>query len=427
MVTLKATANDPPEEVLRAAVQATALRNLFVATRGAHWAQLVPLIAIVLVAHGRVPNTTLVVWSAVVMAALVVRFLYLGYMLRRPEFPEPVASVLLSFCVSAAAFATVFAAGFLILVPSLDDYRRALLLVIFAGMCAGASVTMSGQARAYYSFTLPLLLPPAAYSAWLSVVSGGTAASVAETFILVSYLGLMVFVHTRASAASRKSLTLQMEKSALADALKSANANLERDRDNFRQSALTDGLTGIPNRRQFDEVVADEWRRGARGSSPLGCLLLDIDHFKLFNDRYGHDAGDECLVRVAQAIAEVARRGGDHAARYGGEEFVVILPATDIDGVAFVGEKIRQRVESLGIEHADSALAVITVSVGAASVRPDMGSSPGVLVKRADKALYRAKEEGRNRVVLDELVEDPTITALVEPGLVSESSSVLSR
>jgi diguanylate cyclase (GGDEF)-like protein len=184
-----------------------------------------------------------------------------------------------------------------------------------------------------------------------------------------------------------------------------------------RLSAL-DTLTGIANRRRFDDVLRQEWKRAAREKACLSLLFCDIDHFKRFNDTYGHQAGDDCLVRVAQAVEDTLNRPADLAARYGGEEFVGLLVDTETEGARLLGERVRARVESLDIEHSSSDVAdVLTVSVGLASTVPTSGMRPEDLVDLADQALYAAKQEGRNRVV----------RSGVKPGAGSKPASTKAR
>ncbi len=164
--------------------------------------------------------------------------------------------------------------------------------------------------------------------------------------------------------------------------------------------AATDGLTGIANRRHFDDELVMEWRRAARSSKPLAVMLLDVDHFKRFNDLYGHPAGDDCLRSVASAIAATIRRPGDRAARYGGEEFAAILPSTDLAGARDVAERVRAAIQALAIRHEGSEAGVVTGSIGVAAVVPGAKAAPEIsaLLGTADAALYEAKREGRNRV-----------------------------
>ena len=167
--------------------------------------------------------------------------------------------------------------------------------------------------------------------------------------------------------------------------------------------AAKDALTGLANRRTFDDTLMAEVRRASRAGSPLSLLMLDVDCFKSFNDTYGHQRGDTCLKAVAEAIQGAVRRAGDTVARYGGEEFSVILPDTDQSGAAITAERIRRAVVDLGLAHGGStAAAVVTVSLGAATAVLD-SLDAGELVKTADAALYRAKRAGRNRIILSEV------------------------
>ena len=164
--------------------------------------------------------------------------------------------------------------------------------------------------------------------------------------------------------------------------------------------AASDGLTGLANRRSFDETLALEWSRGIRTKRPLYLLFADVDHFKLFNDLHGHQTGDECLRTVASLVKANALRPADLAARYGGEEFAIIMPETNLEGVRKVADRLRLALAKLKLVHGASEVeSCVTISIGVATQIPLKEVGPEWLLKRADQALYAAKNSGRNRVV----------------------------
>ncbi|OKH38744.1 hypothetical protein NIES2119_09135 [[Phormidium ambiguum] IAM M-71] len=188
-------------------------------------------------------------------------------------------------------------------------------------------------------------------------------------------------------------LTIAIQQAELYQKLQVANQELAR-------LASSDSLTQLANRRRFDEYLANEWRRLEREKAPLSLIICDVDFFKIYNDTYGHQAGDFCLQEVAIAIRQAVRRPADLVARYGGEEFAIILPHTPINGAYHVAEIIRQNVMGLKIHHAGSAISqYVTISVGITSVIPDHQCWPAKLIEAADKALYQAKQAGRNCAV----------------------------
>lgn len=173
---------------------------------------------------------------------------------------------------------------------------------------------------------------------------------------------------------------------------------LETANHELQRLAAIDSLTQVANRRRFDEYLQQEWQRMLREQLPLSLILCDIDCFKLYNDTYGHQAGDDCLRQVAQVIQNAAKRAIDLPARYGGEEFAVILPNTDQEGAILVAQDIQTGVKELGISHSASKVCdTVTVSLGVSNTIPSVITSPELLINAADKALYQAKAEGRDR------------------------------
>ena len=218
--------------------------------------------------------------------------------------------------------------------------------------------------------------------------TGWFLASVALAFVLL----VDGIYRARWKHLTRQSTQLVQELSQRTTALEEANERL-------KQMSIEDSLTSLLNRRAFDAVLLDECRRAERAGVPLALMLLDIDYFKQFNDIYGHQSGDDCLVRVAQALKAACGRAGEFVARYGGEEIAVILPASVLEKALFQAENLRRKVQELAIAHSGSDIAkVVTVSIGVSSVLPTPTMQPSELVAAADKALYRAKENGRNKV-----------------------------
>lgn len=190
-----------------------------------------------------------------------------------------------------------------------------------------------------------------------------------------------------------------------------------------RSLASLDGLTQIANRRRFDEYMEQQWRQMAREHTPLSLILCDIDFFKQYNDTYGHLAGDDCLRKIAQAIAKTLKRPADLLCRYGGEEFVALLPKTGIRGALTVAKQMQLTVNALQIPHANSGICShITLSIGLASILPDVSTPPNVLLDEADHYLYRAKQQGRACIVhADYQQSKPVLNTIYIPRAMSSN------
>ncbi|WP_026889856.1 diguanylate cyclase domain-containing protein [Clostridium beijerinckii] len=212
-----------------------------------------------------------------------------------------------------------------------------------------------------------------------------------EPIILQSKVRVFLELYNQKKLVEEQTKLLELKLNELSD-LKEANFKLEN-------LSTLDGLTGISNRRSFDNYIETSLRSCVRSQKPISLIMADIDFFKGYNDNYGHLKGDECLIEVAKTIAASVKRPLDFAARYGGEEFAAILPETDIEGAKVIAEVIRKNVEGLKIVHEHSkASPYVTLSLGIATIQPNLESSYDELIESADKALYRAKSNGRNIV-----------------------------
>lgn len=304
----------------------------------------------------------------------------------------------------------------------LDNFSDFTVLAITMAAPAGpAFLGLSQGFRGTMMVGLMLLLVPVVY---LLLPDHGMRISAERLFFftLAWAVGWTIGAFANASHNRKKYLILELFKRQQKsnEVIREQNRRLdEKTRELARvnsileEMSMRDGLTHVANRRHFDQKLDEEWRRAARhrcgrqagrsamNGEVLSVILMDIDHFKEFNDTYGHLAGDECLIAVASAVQGLLNRATDLVARYGGEEFVVLLPATYPEGAVEVAESIRQAVESLAIAHDASPTApVVTVSMGVAGSGPATGlDTPSVLLARADQALYAAKRRGRNRVV----------------------------
>lgn len=308
-----------------------------------------------------------------------------------PVSQDRVLSMLGLFVAGTLAFGGV-AIGAILLghdaLPQLieaDDYRRAISTGI-----APAIVVLNATVLAA---AIGLLRARSVIQLWLSVamlallLDAALIVAAAERYTLGWYAS-----HLMGLCGSAILLA------ALLHAMTLLYAQLAAVKDGLAVLAETDGLTGLANRRCFDAALHREWLRAARERTSVALLMVDLDRFKSYNDRLGHPAGDECLRRVARAIAAMSRRPADLAARYGGEEFAVILPDTAPEGAMLVAEALRMAVQTLGLPHKGSPFGVITASIGVATLVPHTAEGKPRLVSAADWALYEAKRQGRNCV-----------------------------
>ena len=270
--------------------------------------------------------------------------------------------------------------------PAGDPAHIALFVLVIASLSAATTVSHSALRMGPTVWAAPAMLLYAVrcYQEGFETYTIG--------LLIIVYLFAVLNYSFKHNNTLASSVSLKFENLELLEELRKAN-------DILRHASAIDGLTGLANRQSFDECMDREWRRAVREQHVLSLIMIDIDHFKRYNDNYGHQGGDECLKKVAAVIAGSVKRAADLAARYGGEEFMVVLPDTDSRGATEIAERLRIEVEVLGVPHAFSATAsVVTISIGVASLVPEQHLDPSHLIKLVDTRLYAAKHEGRNRV-----------------------------
>ena len=347
------------------------------------------LVALVLAFSVRntVPRANIAVWLLMVLGIAVSRIVLYYRIKRTREQSFDGAYWKNLFLLQTLISGVIWGLSAFLLFPADDHGLIALFVLVIASLSAATTVSHSSLKWGSAAWAGPAMMLYA-----VRCIKEGGEFEYTIGFLIALYLFTIIsysFKHHRAITAS---ISLRFENLKLVEDLRRAN-------DILLQSSSRDGLTGLANRTRFEEFMDREWRRALRERRPVSLIMLDIDHFKPYNDNYGHQEGDECLKKVAAVIADTIKRPADLVARYGGEEFISVLPDTDMRGALELAEKLRIAVELLHIQHAHSSAAnIVTVSIGVASMVPEPGMDRSSLVKLVDTALYTAKGEGRNRV-----------------------------
>lgn len=296
------------------------------------------------------------------------------------------------------AAGAVFGIGAAVLAAAGGPAQGRLVALLALALAAVAMPALPARRALFPAFLALVMLPLPA----LQLVGPGA------DHVLAALLLAAAFALGAGQAAAARLLDAALrsdaEQRARLSRLQEVNQALSADRIALETESRTDPLTGLANRRYLEHTLHAEWNRCRRAATPLSCVMLDVDHFKAFNDHHGHDGGDACLRRVATLLADSIRRAGDVVARYGGEEFTVLLPDTGRDGAATVAELLKRTVADARIPHARSPIgAHLTVSVGFATLVPNRERHPAELLKAADLALYEAKRRGRDCVVMGDV------------------------
>ncbi|MCB1909304.1 MAG: diguanylate cyclase [Rhodocyclaceae bacterium] len=339
---------------------------------------------LVVVLWDAVDATVMVGWAALLCAVTGARYANLRAYRRRPRAGAlALVRWRRRFAAGALAGGLVWGlAGALLFHP--DSFpHQVFLAFLLGGMLAGAIPLLSALHRVYPLFAIPASVPIAT-----QMLLVGDHIHLVMALLMAIFSAAMLASSAQVHSVFREAEHLRRELSSSIE----ASHELER-------LVRLDTLTGIANRRMFEEGLWREWRRAERDRGVVAVISADIDHFKEYNDHYGHPAGDRCLVKVAQAMAQALSRPGDVVARIGGEEFAFVLPGTGSEGARAVAEQVRERVLALQLPHAASSVSpTVTVSFGVAATDCPSVATPTDLMRASDAALYEAKRLGRNRV-----------------------------
>lgn len=341
-------------------------------------------------------KTALFWWLFMVSCSVLDFFGYVAYKSRPENYEQPSVWFKL-FLVTVVLISSAWGFGGLYLITKLDLSYQIFMVAVMA-MIAGASVT--ALSLRCISLCLFLLFSLSPIIVWLAFF-GGETVHVLTAGLLAPYALALMVGGFQLSRQMRESLRLRFENEELAASLKNSNGRLQSLNQELTLLSATDSLTQVANRRYFEERLDKEWRRIVREQGEVAIIMIDVDHFKLYNDSLGHQQGDTCLTKVALSIRDSLRRPADIVARYGGEEFIVFLPHTTREGAVRVAEMIRENVINLDILHPSSETSeVVSVSVGVSYCQPVEATQSRDLIAKADAALYAAKGAGRNKVVI---------------------------
>jgi diguanylate cyclase (GGDEF)-like protein len=391
-----------PREELFSAQLEMLMQNGRLATVVAH---LIGVVATVVMFWPFLELSTILLWAAAFLILLLLRSLQMSNALVEHRYRTRPKRVYWQLVIGAALTGLVWSCVYIFAatrVPVTLQYAFLMLIVVIVAFSMGFSVVV----REYYiAYALGALWP----IAWWSLVHYWEQPyNMLIGFVLLAFCALLLVVCDRVYRSFRNMIALTWEREAIAQelgdltgSLRDRNRQLQDARRQLTDLANVDELTGLGNRRLVNNVLKEEINRARRGASELSVILLDVDYFKNYNDTYGHPAGDTVLQRLADLMQRATTRAGEVVARYGGEEFILILPGASAASALRTANRLRELVNAEAIPHETSqAAGHITISQGIVTARPDSELEPADLINLADKALYRAKDSGRNAIAV---------------------------
>ena len=389
----------PPEELFAAQLELL-MQNGRLATVSIH---LLGVLATIALFWPYVDITIVLLWAAAFLILLLIRSLHMSNALVERRFYTKPRRVYRQLLVGAGLTGLVWSVVYIqaaSMVPLALQYTFLLLIVMITALSIGFSVVI----REYFIVSVFTSLWPIAW--WSTVHYWQQPYNLLIGLVLLGMCGLLVFVCDRVYQSFRNMIALNWERETIAQelgdltgSLRDRNRQLRDARRQLTDLANVDELTGLGNRRLVNNVLQEEINRARRSGSEMSVILLDVDYFKYYNDTYGHPAGDKVLQKLADVMQRATTRAGEVVARYGGEEFILVLPGASAGSAQRTANRLRELVMEEQMPHEASKVAkYVTVSQGVVTVIPDADLLPADLINRADKALYRAKDGGRNTI-----------------------------
>lgn len=297
-----------------------------------------------------------------------------------------------AFLAGALASATLVLIATVLFYGELSQTGKTVFTLVVMGVVSGALPVLATDLRSYTAFVMLNILP----LAFFNLADPAIAVKLIGAVMLV-FVGMAMMAAHLFNKALLDSMIYRYRSEMLADRLQVANDRLSAANRELQRISTVDDLTGVYNRRFFNQRYEEVWADHVRQRQTLSALMIDVDLFKNYNDHFGHLQGDQCLARIAAEITGVIKRPRDFVARFGGEEFVMLLPNTNVKGAREIAQRIHERIEQLAIPHKrPDGEARVTVSIGGATVKPDKDTSGDAFLQRVDQALYQAKRSGRN-------------------------------
>ena len=376
------------------AVYAEQVRLLFAATKYRPALHIISAIVVVLIVLDSVPLPHITVWVIGLVALNIYRIIDIGNTQKIIDEIDDWRPLHIRFVLLTAALGLVYSLGIAFIFTQLSLIHQVYLLCLVSTLVPSGLVSFASDRYAFYAYFYSLCIPLLLH---IFLMAKSPYISIGICAILFIALTRQLFLWNHKVIIN--SIELKLRNEELIESLQQTNTRLQ-------QQNIIDELTKISNRRHFDEILEKEWLRAKRIRASLALLMIDIDFFKQYNDTFGHLKGDECLKQIATVLSNNLNRPGDFVARYGGEEFCILVPDTDMDGAISFAETVHSAIIGLKIDNPGSEVSkYLTVSIGIAAIVPKQGDNYMDLIYTSDKALYKAKSDGRNIIRTKETLE----------------------